>query len=99
VSLAKGLSILFIFSKNQLLVWMILCIVLAVYHQRKSGPELTQGKYLEAKADAKVMVGCCLLVSFPWIALLSFFLIQPKTTNPGMAETLMGPPLPPFITN
>ena len=30
VSLAKGLSILLIFSKNQLLVWMIFCIVLFV---------------------------------------------------------------------
>jgi len=30
VSLAKGLSILFIFSKNQLLVLLILCIVLFV---------------------------------------------------------------------
>jgi hypothetical protein len=28
VSLAKGLSILLIFSKNQLLLWLILCIVL-----------------------------------------------------------------------
>jgi hypothetical protein len=27
VSLAKGLSILLIFSKNQLLVWLILCII------------------------------------------------------------------------
>jgi hypothetical protein len=30
VSLAKGLSILLIFSKNQLLVWLILCKVLFV---------------------------------------------------------------------
>jgi hypothetical protein len=30
VSLAKGISILLIFSKNQLLVWLILCIVLFV---------------------------------------------------------------------
>ena len=30
VNLAKGLSILLIFSKNQLLVWLILCIVLFV---------------------------------------------------------------------
>jgi hypothetical protein len=30
VSLAKGLSILLIFSKNQLLVWLILCLVLFV---------------------------------------------------------------------
>jgi hypothetical protein len=30
VSLAKSLSILLIFSKNQLLVWLILCIVLFV---------------------------------------------------------------------
>jgi hypothetical protein len=30
VSLAKGLSILLIFSKNHLLVWLILCVVLFV---------------------------------------------------------------------
>jgi len=30
VSLAKGLSILLIFSKNQLLIWLILCIILFV---------------------------------------------------------------------
>jgi hypothetical protein len=30
VSLAKGLSLLLIFSKNKLLVWLILCIVLLV---------------------------------------------------------------------
>jgi hypothetical protein len=30
VSLAKDLSLLMIFSKNQLLVWLILCIVLFV---------------------------------------------------------------------
>ena len=30
VSLAKGLSIMLIFSNNQLLVWLILCIVLFV---------------------------------------------------------------------
>ena len=30
VSLAKGLSIFLIFSKNQLLVWLILCIVVFV---------------------------------------------------------------------
>jgi hypothetical protein len=30
VSLAKGLSIFLIFSKNQLLVWLILCMVLFV---------------------------------------------------------------------
>jgi hypothetical protein len=31
VSLARGLSILLVFSKNQLLVWLILCSVLLVY--------------------------------------------------------------------
>ena len=30
VSLSRGLSVLLIFSKNQLLVWLILCIVLSV---------------------------------------------------------------------
>jgi hypothetical protein len=34
---------------------------IAVHHQRKSGRELTQGRNLEAGADAEAMVGCCLL--------------------------------------
>jgi hypothetical protein len=45
-----------------------------VHHQRKSGLELTQGRILEAGADAEVMEGCYLLVCFPWLAQLSFFL-------------------------
>jgi hypothetical protein len=33
----------------------------AVHHQRKSGLELTQGRNLEAGADAGAKEGCCLL--------------------------------------
>ena len=47
---------------------------IAVHHQRRSGQELTQGRILEAGADAEVMEGCYLLVCFPWLAQLSFFL-------------------------
>ena len=38
---------------------------IAVHHERKSGQELTQGKNLEAGADAEAMEGCCLLDCFP----------------------------------
>ena len=48
VSLAKGLSILLIFSKNQLLVWLILCIVLFVSTWLISAPSL--------------IISCCLLL-------------------------------------
>ena len=34
---------------------------IAVHLQRKSGQELTQGRNLEAGADADAMEGCCLL--------------------------------------
>jgi hypothetical protein len=33
----------------------------ADHHQRESGQELKQGRILEARADAEVMKGCCLL--------------------------------------
>jgi hypothetical protein len=38
---------------------------IAVHHQRKSGQELTQGRNLEAGADAEAMERCCLLACFP----------------------------------
>jgi hypothetical protein len=40
----------------------------AAHHQRKSGQELTQGRKLEAGADAEAMDGCCLLACFLWLA-------------------------------
>ena len=45
---------------------------IAVYHQRKSGQELTQGKNLEAGADAEAIEGCCLLACFPCLAQPAF---------------------------
>jgi hypothetical protein len=48
VCLAKGLCILLIFSKNQLLVWLILCIVLFVYTWLISALSL--------------IISCCLLL-------------------------------------
>jgi hypothetical protein len=59
----------------------------AVHHQRKSGPELKQVRKQE-------------LMQRPWRdvpywlaspGLLSF-LIEPKTTSPGMVPTTRGPP-------
>jgi hypothetical protein len=41
---------------------------IAVHHQRKTGQDLTQGRNLEAGADAEAMEGCYLLVCFPWLA-------------------------------
>ena len=41
---------------------------IAVYHQRKLGQEPTEGRNLEAGADAEAMEGCCLLDCFPWLA-------------------------------
>jgi hypothetical protein len=48
VSLGKGLSILLIFSKNQLLAWLILCIVLFVSTWLISALSL--------------IISCCLLI-------------------------------------
>ena len=39
VSLAKGLSILLIFLKNKLLVWLSLCIVLFSFHLVDFSPD------------------------------------------------------------
>jgi hypothetical protein len=46
---------------------------IAVYHQMKSGQELTQGRNLEAGAVAQAMEGCYLLACFPWLAQIDFF--------------------------
>jgi hypothetical protein len=44
----------------------------AVYYQRKSGQELTQGRNLEAEVDAEAMEECCFLACFPCLAQLAF---------------------------
>ena len=38
----------------------------------KGRQELTQGRNLEAGADAEAMEGCFLLACFPWLAQLAF---------------------------
>ena len=68
-----------------------LCFHIAVHHQRKSGQELTQGRNLEAGADAEAMEGYYLLDCFP-LACSACFLIESRTTSPGMAPLTMGPP-------
>jgi hypothetical protein len=45
---------------------------IAVYHQRKSGQEVTLGRNLEAGADAEAVEECCLLACFPCLAQLAF---------------------------
>jgi hypothetical protein len=54
---------------------------IAVHHQRKSGQELTQGRNLEAGADAEAMEECCLLDCFPWLAQLAQLVIKAVITN------------------
>jgi hypothetical protein len=79
VSVAKGLSILLIFSKNQLLVWLILCIVLFVSNWLISalsliiscGP-LLLGEFASFYSRAfrcAVNLLVCALSSFFWVAL------------------------------
>jgi hypothetical protein len=45
---------------------------ITVHDQRKSGQELTQGRDLEAGADAEAMEGCCLLACSSWLAQPAF---------------------------
>ena len=68
----------------------------AVHHQRNSGQELTQGRNLEAGANAEAIEGCCLLACFPWLVQLAF-LYRTRTANLGVAPPTGGPPL--LITN
>ena len=39
-----------------------------IYHQRKLGQKLRQGKNLEAGADSEALSGCCLLACSSWLA-------------------------------
>ena len=43
-----------------------------VYHPRKSGQELTQGRNLKAGADAEAMEECCFLTYSSWLSQLTF---------------------------
>jgi hypothetical protein len=44
----------------------------ALHQQKKSGQKFTQGRNLEAGADANAMEKFCLLACFPWLAELAF---------------------------
>lgn len=48
----------------------LLCLFFhtAIYHQRKSAQELTQGRKFQARVDAEPMDGCYLLTCSPWFA-------------------------------
>jgi hypothetical protein len=59
---------------------------IAAHYQRKSGQELIQGRNLE---------GCYLLACFP-LPCSVCFLIEPRTTNPGITPPTMGWALPPW---
>ena len=61
---------------------------MAVHHPRKSGQELTQGGILEAGADAEAMEG--LLTGLFLMARSACFLLDPRTTSPGMAPPTVG---------
>jgi hypothetical protein len=63
------------------LVWKGLPFHIAVHHQRKSGQELTQGRNLEAGADAEAMEGAAYL--FALHGLLSLLSYRTKATSPG----------------
>ena len=55
---------------------------ITVHHQRKSGQGLTQGRNLEAGADAEAMERCLLP-----LACSACFLKEPMTTNPRNGRT------------
>jgi hypothetical protein len=63
---------------------------MVVHHRRKSGQELKQGRNLEAGADAGRGHGRMLLTDLLPMACSACFLIEPRTTNPGMAPPTMG---------
>jgi hypothetical protein len=48
------------------------CFHITVYHQRKSGQELTQGRNLEAGVNAEAMEGSYWLACSPWLAQPAF---------------------------
>jgi hypothetical protein len=60
-----------------------------VHHWRKSGQEHTQGRNLEAGADAEAMEGCCLLAGLFSMTYSACFLIEPRTTNLRVALSSM----------
>ena len=66
----------------------------AVHHWRNSGQELKQDRKLgQELMQTEATEGCCLLACFP-MACSVCFLIEPRTTRPGMASPTMGWSLP-----
>jgi hypothetical protein len=55
-----------------------------------TGQELKQSRNLEAGVDAEAMEGCCLLACLLLIACSLCFLIELRTTNPGVTLPPMG---------
>jgi hypothetical protein len=70
---------------------------IAVYHQRKSGVKLTQGRNLESGADAEAMEGCSLLACFPGV--LSLLSYRTQKYQPRDNNTHNGLSRPTLITN
>jgi hypothetical protein len=70
-------------------VLLIIHFHIVFHQQRKSGLELTQGRNLEAGADAAGMEGCCLLDCFT--ALLSYR-TQDYQHRDGTTHNGLGPP-------
>jgi hypothetical protein len=69
----------------------------AVYHWRKSGQKLKQGRNLEAGADAEAMEGYCLLACFWWFAQPASY--STHDYQPRNGTTYNGLSLPPSITS
>jgi hypothetical protein len=59
------------------------------HHERKSGQKLKQGRNLEAGADAEAMEGM-LLTGLLSMTCSACFVIELKTTSPGIAPPKMG---------
>ena len=56
---------------------------ITVYHQRKSGQELKQGRNLEPGADAAIMEGCCSLACSSWLVNLLSYRTQDHQPRDG----------------
>jgi hypothetical protein len=67
-----------------------------VHYWREAGQELKQGRKLKAGADSEAMEEMFLTGLLP-LACSACFLIEPRTTSPGIGPPTMGPPL--LITN
>jgi hypothetical protein len=72
-----------------------LSFYITVLHQRKSGQELTQGRDLEAGADAEAMEGAADWLASPGLlplACSACFLIDPRTHQPkdGPTHNMLG---------